>query len=468
MPSDLCSNETELTPRVVEAIGKTPGYWDRNVIFVANLMGLFFGNEEETQMLAAEVGEIDSYGGRLLPILNLLYGGKEKNLLVLEHSPDAALTDYFGEIAGLSLPEIAILPHSDYLTLGNRLERGENLQHEASRLICDHEVQCLDGYVTDEILEGLAGRIGKNTVSSVSGSRRGNNKWLLHSYLEEIGLPVPPTEIAESPAAIPGRLKALQNAGFSSAVIKAPMGASGIGMTKVEALSDCDEIAQSVPHHFFTEGPCLVQGWIKPGEFGVETIRSPSVQLFLDQDSVVLYDLTEQILSHDSVHEGNESPPPYLGSLPDLKGELLRQAALAGQWLHRQGYRGTGSVDFLVAVDGAGRFTVYVCEINARVTGATYPAVLAKHFLPEGAWLLRNLRFSEPVSGRAIIDLLAASDDLYVPGKSESGVFPVNFNFGKDGLIHKGQFLCLSASPTGNQELLHLAEIDLPCAPDRD
>jgi hypothetical protein len=136
--------------------------------------------------------------------------------------------------------------------------------------------------------------------------------------------------------------------------------------------------------------------------------------------------------------------------------------------LHRQGYRGTGSVDFLAAVDGAGRSTVYVCEINARVTGATYPAVLAKHFLPEGAWLLRNLRFSEPVSGSAIIDLLAASDDLYIPGKSESGVFPVNFNFGKDGLIHKGQFLCLSASPTGNQELLHMAEIDLPCAPDRD
>ena len=41
--------------------------------FFANLLALFFGNEAETKSLADEVGEIDSYGGRLIPILNLIF-----------------------------------------------------------------------------------------------------------------------------------------------------------------------------------------------------------------------------------------------------------------------------------------------------------------------------------------------------------------------------------------------------------
>lgn len=460
-------NETRSTdPEVVHFLGKTPTYWDRNVAFIANLMGLFFGNEEETQMLADEVGEIDSYGGRMLPILNLLYAGAGENLLLLEREPDPTLVEFFSEKAGLDLPEVAVLPHEDYLRLGDRLQRGEALAHAASRRVCEYADDTIDGYVTDEVLGSLAARLGKRTVSSVEGSRRGNNKWLLHSHLEEVGLPFPVTEIAESGSDAGRCLKALKAAGFSSGVIKAPIGASGIGLIKVDSLDDCDSIV--IPGHFFTEGPCMVQGWLKPGEFGVEKIRSPSVQLFLDEEKVALYDLTEQILSHDSVHEGNEAPPPYLSEWPDLKAELLRQAGIVGKWLHRQGYQGTGSVDFLVACETDRKFTVYVCEINARVTGATYPAVLARHFLPGGAWLLRNLRFSEPVPGAQILDLLASSGDLFIPGKSDLGVFPVNFNFGADGLVQKGQFLCLSSSPQANHMLLRLAELDLPCVPDRD
>ncbi|MBT8044434.1 MAG: hypothetical protein KJO79_05730, partial [Verrucomicrobiae bacterium] len=263
-------------------------------------------------------------------------------------------------------------------------------------------------------------------------------------------------------------LDLLQRAGFRSAVIKAPMGASGIGMVKVNELNDRAGIETTIPQHFFTEGPCLVQGWICAGEFGVRKVHSPSAQLFLDNESVVIYDLTEQILSDDSVHEGNESPPPYLCRHSEVKSELLRQAGEVGRWLHGRGYRGTASADFLLVENDDDSFTVYVCEINARVTGATYPAVLAKHFLPHGAWLLRNLRFTEPVAGDALMDLLRTAHDLFVPGKSEFGVLPVNFNTGSDGLVHKGQFLCLAPSAGGSKMLLEMAKLNLPCTPERD
>ena len=203
------------------------------------------------------------------------------------------------------------------------------------------------------------------------------------------------------------------------------------------------------------------QGWLAPGVKGVTKMLSPSVQLFLNEDAVFMYDMTEQILSQDSVHEGNVSPPPYLGEFPGLREEMLRQAGEAGQWLHAQGYRGTASADLLlVEREGKSMPEAYICEINARVTGATYPSVLARHFTPNGAWLLRNIRLKEPASGERLLAKFRDPHHLYLPGR-HVGVLPINFNFGADGLIHKGQFLCLAPTPQHCHELLELAKMNL-------
>lgn len=455
--------------KVADSTDKLPAFWNENAVFVANLLGLFFGNEEETGMLAEEVGEVDSYGGRLLPVIDLLFAGPERNLLVLEREPDPVLSRYFVETAGLSLPDVEVLAHQDYVDMGRQLVAGRVPDTVILDVLRQHPACRVDGYVTDAILTGMAECLGMTTFSSFAGSHEGNNKLLLHRYLESIGLPTARTEIAEQPLAVEDCLERLRRAGYSAAVIKAPIGASGIGLIKIEDLTavppDASELA---PTHFFTEGPCMVQGWIKPGEFGVSHVHSPSVQLFLDEQEVVIYDLTEQILSHESVHEGNESPPPYLAEHPEWRAEMIRQAGEAGRWLHSRGYRGTASADFLLAEQDDGGFTVYVCELNARVTGATYPSVLARHFMPDGAWLLRNLRFTEPVPGAELMHMLATAHDLFVPGESESGVMPVNFNTGDDGLIHKGQFLCLAPSSGGSKMLLEIAKLDMPCTPDRD
>jgi len=453
---------------VVAAPGLLPRFWDRQAVFVANLLALFFGNEEQTRQLAEEIGEVDSYGGRLIPVLDLIYAGSDSNLLLLEREPDAALCRYFEETAGLSLPDRLILSHEDYLEIGRALAEDRPCESPAIEALASHPAEWIDGYVTDDTLAELAKRAGKRTISSPEGSRGGNNKRELHRHLEREGLPVVLTETAASPEEIGGCLGRLSEAGFEAGVIKSALGASGIGMVKVESLEASQAAGETVPEHFFYEGECLVQGWLEPGTFGVVDMRSPSVQVFLDDERVTLFDITEQILTRASVHEGNESPPPYLAERSDLKRELLRQADVASRWLHAQGYRGTGSVDFLAVEFDDGRTEVFVCEINARVTGATYPSVLARHFMPEGAWLLRNLRFEQPLMGEALLEMLERSGDLFVPGQSETGVAPVNFNFGEDGLVHKGQFLCLAHSSAGSHVLLGLAELDLPCQPDRD
>jgi hypothetical protein len=411
------------------------------------------------RLLAQEIGNIESYGGRLIPVLDILFPGGN-NTLVLEREPDEALCAYFKDTLGLHLPELRLMKHATYEQLGSSLESGS--AEEPTKILSGLErsnARLVDGYVTDPTLVGIASHLAKQTASTMAGSHCGNNKWLLHQHIEEAGLPVPATETAASVQDVPACLERLAAKGFRHAVVKSQIGASGIGIQKVPIDGSASE---SIPEMMFYEGPCMVQGWLEPGLHGIESIKSPSVQLFLDHERVCLYDMTEQILSHDSVHEGNESPPPYLDSAGLIKGELLRQAEIAGQWLHAQGYRGTASVDFLLVYhQGEPLPTVYICEINARVTGATYPSVLARHFQPGCTWLMRNLKFIEPVEGQRLLDLLDEADHLFKP-EAARGILPVNFNLEPSGLVTKGQFLCIGETSEVCHRFLTLAETDLP------
>jgi hypothetical protein len=72
----------------------------------------------------------------------------------------------------------------------------------------------------------------------------------------------------------------------------------------------------------------------------------------------------------------------------------------------------------------------------------TYPSVLARHFLPGGAWLMRNLHLPVPVTAASIFDDLEGAGLLFNP-RSPHGVLPINFNTTADALVAKGQFLIL-------------------------
>lgn len=448
-----------MTVRISYAPGRLPSFWDRSVVFFANLLALFYGNRGATDELEATVGEIETYGGRLCPLLNLLFKGPS-NLLVLESRPDDCLLRYFSDRLGLDLPEIVVLHHSRYDGLGEHLagvlDRTNPADTDAvvSR-IASHPAGWIDGFVTDGVLTAAGEILGKRTIISSEISRQGNNKLLLHRFLEEQGFPVFETELARSAADLPAAVEALAKKGYRQVVVKAQVGASGIGMRKLEVE---DPEFESVGEHMFFEGPCLVQGWLDDTVDGVRRLGSPSVQMFLDEDHVCLYDVTEQVLSPQSIHEGNSAPPSYWKVGSEVEEQLRDQATAAALWLHEVGYRGTASGDFLV-LTRRGQVETRLCEINARVTGATYPSVLARHFLPGGAWLMRNLRFDPPPTADELLEGLRRKARLFDPGAS-GGVLPINFNADRAGAIPKGQFLCLGADDEECLEhMIHAAEI---------
>ncbi len=437
--------------------GQLPKFWNRSVIFFANMLSIFYENYGELERLKKQIRGVETYGGRFIPIINLIFRGDD-NLLVLERPPDQTLIRYFQEDLGLSLPNIVILSHSVYDSL---ITHVDELSHDKINptltFIHQHNAKWIDGFVSDNVLINIAKALNKPTINSLEGSKRGNNKFLLHNSLSESGFPVFDTIPASSPDEVPACVAILRKKGYKKAVVKAQIGASGIGMTNLSTTS-CN--TNSIPEHFFFEGPCMVQGWLDETVRNIRHLGSPSIQMFLDDKTVSLYDITEQILNAESVHEGNLSPPPYFSRGDLIYEELFRQAAAAGAWLHDQGYRGTASVDFLV-IDRKGTAEVRVCEINARVTGATYPSVIARHFLPHDAWLMRNVRFANPLRDTSLLKMLDKAGYLYHPDMQE-GVLPVNFNLDKEGSVQKGQFLCLGGNLDDCLNMLQQIESILP------
>ena len=450
---------------VITKAGHLPPFWDRNAIFVANLLSLFYGNEGETERLREEVGQIETYGGRLLPIIDLLFRGEKRNLLVLESEPDELLLNYFTHTCALTLPDSIVLPHEHYIDVRNALADGRAPDHKTYATIADHDADWMDGFVTDEALALLANHAGKRLITPESGSKQGNNKLNLHRFLEKSGYPTFDTRVAADPDGVLHAVQELKRAGYASAVIKAQIGASGIGM--IQAGID-DLQAADIPDYLFFEGPCMVQGWLDETAGRVHRLGSPSVQMFINDERACLYDLTEQVLSAASVHEGNLAPPPYLLQDNAIREEIFKQAADAADWLHAQQYRGTASADFLI-VQINGDTRVILCEINARVTGATYPAVLARHLCPGDAWLLRNLRFEAGVPAADILRQLDQHGYLFRPGK-DKGLIPINLNHDPHGRVVKGQFLCLAAETEDCMEMILATNEILPVkwAYDRD
>ncbi len=440
------------TPDIKIQPGELPPAWDRRVLFFSNIHSIFYGNVEETRQLLGEISGADSYGGRVMPILDLLFR-RQPNLMLLEVAPRESLLQYFKRELGLSLPDYEILNLTDYDKLAADSARDDRLFAQ----LREHPAEWVDGFVTDAKLAKIAELLGKKTVSTLDGSKNGNNKYLIYRHQVEQKLPAFDTLIASDHAEARKALGDLRAMGYRKAVVKAQIGASGYGMLIVNF--DSSELP-AAPDFLFFEGPCMVQGWIEDGVLGIRKIASPSVQLFVNDDMVFLYDMTEQILSEQSVHQGNMSPPPVAEEHPDIGRELWRQAGIAGAWLHQQGYRGTGSVDFLI-VERSGRLETIICEINARVTGATYPAFLASYFKPKGDWLMRNIGFRKPLDGTDLIALMDRAGVLYRRGANR-GIIPFNFNTDADGQVLKGQFVCLGSNIDDCAALINRAWSKLP------
>jgi hypothetical protein len=424
-------------PKVVVQLGKLPLCWQYSTIFFANLACIFFGEPLKTKEISDNVMGFHSYGARLLPILGLLFRG-DRNLLLLPEKPQPDLAAFFRDQLKLGLPEIVIVspPHS----CGNQ---ALTIDTAILQRLAESAAEVIDGYVTDSALENLASRIGKRSINTMQSCLLANDKIGLHRFLQRRGLPVFDGGESDSPSELTAVLDDLAGRGYRKAAVRAAIGASGFGMQLID-LHSRRQLSASLA----AEERLLVQGWIEEGRRGCRQLASPSVQFFCGENGqVVLYDFTDQLLSNNSVHEGNMSPPISLAAEEKAKDEILRQAAEVAAWISELDYRGPASVDFLIWRQ-EGELRVQVCEVNARVTGATYPSLLALHCNPGGAWLMRNMVFGPCMDVAGFLAFLKDKGLLFAPGAGR-GILPINTICAENGQIVKCQMLFVDSGPAG-------------------
>src|SRR5436190_19885060 len=207
-------------PEIKIVAAELPPFWDRNVLFFCNLRSIFYENDAEAAELVRRITGSQSYGGRVVSILNLLFY-RGPNKILLEAAPEPNLLDYLSDYLQLSLPTFEVLDHRCYQNLGAKLRDRRIPGDPVTEALKKHPAEWVDGYVTDAVLVRVSESLGKRTISTLEGSKNGNNKYLLHLHQVERALPVFDTFMARSPAEVPTCLARLRELGYKKAVVKA-------------------------------------------------------------------------------------------------------------------------------------------------------------------------------------------------------------------------------------------------------
>lgn len=105
----------------------------------------------------------------------------------------------------------------------------------------------------------------------------------------------------------------------------------------------------------------------------IQKESSPSVQFFISEDKSIgiIFWITDQILENGKIYLWNKSPSQYVGT--KIQDTLISQSKKIIEYITKIGYNGFWGIDFIVDTSGE----VYATEVNARFTGATYPAITA-------------------------------------------------------------------------------------------
>jgi len=159
-------------------------------------------------------------------------------------------------------------------------------------------------------------------------------------------------------------------------ILKLDEGFSGEGNAVLDLTDDGREVilgGDSLDWPGFLEK--MQQGGVIEAFIDAPTLRCPSVQIYVCPDGNV------QVLASQEQILGGASGQAFIGCRfpadDDLRAELHVHAQAIAEHLSAEGVQGIFGLDFLV--HGApGATSVYLCEINLRMGGATAPCFLAR------------------------------------------------------------------------------------------
>ncbi|MGI5170146.1 peptide ligase PGM1-related protein [Spirillospora sp. CA-253888] len=345
-----------------------------------------------------------------------LWFARDGDVVVLPAAPQDAFVEHVTRTTGVRASTLRILVPpagraGDAVLTADRL--GDARLHAALRTaLIGRPVTRIRAYYPDTAVVRLAEMLGVRQAVpghgffAQGGATAANSKALFRAVAAGLGIPVAPGMIADRPrqaenavvrwldAGHPVILKReLQSAGEGNEIISPggalrPAGAGGVVVLNDRA---------AVRAHLAARWPWLTDGG--RGRLVVERYLPgvrPVYAEYLVTDARVEHTGEGELLMAPML-DGVVSPVPDLA--PDARAALLRLTRRLCEAYRAIGYRGTMSVDALVAPDGG----VLLNETNSRLSGATHlHDVIGPRLAGPGRTLLDRAGWKVPSFGEAL------------------------------------------------------------------
>lgn len=324
------------------------------VVSIREAMWYFFNKEtlvlNDTRLLIIpsvlpHIPFVGSYDQRILPILS-------NTTLVISDPLYPEIFEYLDSMGFTNNVDVISITNNTSIPLTENILQDESILKKLRDKKFKKVINCF----IDERVEELARTIGAITDINSDISRWANDKAKLKQYLERNNLPTISGTYTSESEVIKNYFNKEEEYFF-----KSPQGVSGYGFWSNKKNS-LDEILQ----------------WIGEDEIIIEQViakeSSPSIQFCIygekDARKACIFGFTDQILEGGQYYLGNQSPSRYHGNA-FIEKEIIRQSEAIMEYLMSIEYVGFGWIDFIVTPEHA----IYATEVNARFTGATYPAI---------------------------------------------------------------------------------------------
>ncbi len=331
---------------------------------------------------------VGGYDQRILPILSNTHVvfSEPTNNGTLEYFQKLGLSQWVNILGIQNNPDISltenILNTPDFL---------KTLREKSFKKIINFSI--------DARVEKLAKEIGAECIVSSEISEKANNKLLLKQYLIETWLPTVEGIFTNNKDIITQYFHKKEHYFF-----KSPQGVSGYGFWSNQK-NTLDEIL-----HGYNWKELII-------EQVIEKESSPSIQfcIYWAEKKAIIFGFTDQILEGGQHYLGNKSPSIYFSTDKEITEECLRQSESIIQYIIQTWYVGFWGIDFMISTDKK----VYATEVNARFTGATYPAM--------SSFLLTNSLSTswKYITHEGIASTYQEYINISIKEKWEYGLFPL-------------------------------------------
>ncbi len=378
---------------------------------------------------------------------------RPKDIICLNYPPEEAHLRFLAELGlGCERANIVVASRGDGSDAGETLPERlldnpaafKRLVELARRAEGDLRLQpLLAARKEGELARALSDAVGREV--HVLG---GDAEFVLRACLKhnvrakavELGVPVAPGEVVELPVRDDGtpadlapvrRALARHARRTGRAIVRGTCGTSGSSCLVAEGSEEgigriLDALAARSDNSIY-----LVEEMF-------EVLTSPNIQIFIDPDdrTVRCVSAADQRLDGELGYGGNVYP-----SRSQTLPEMMDAALELGRWLAGEGFTGLAGYDFVEYRDPeTGRPRQVLSELNPRINGASYAAVLMERFnerarqgrgVPVEVFL--SAKFN--VTPRSFADLRRRYAHLFFDPATGKGMFPYG-----TGLLEFGRF----------------------------